>query len=77
MSVTQPCSELHSSFRSGVNIVRQCLSDGNWSSVDLSDCTMFRNSYPVVVVYFTLATGRTGIVDRVATINNVSAVLLM
>ena len=52
--VTQRCSELHSSFRSGVTISRQCGDDGEWSPVDLRDCTMFINSNPLVIVYFTL-----------------------
>ena len=73
VSVTQPCSELHPSFRSGVNIERQCLHDGSWSSVDISSCTMFRNSYPVVVVYFTLNNNNnTDTVDATTIINNVS-----
>ena len=52
--VTQRCSELHSSFHSGVSVTRQCGDDGEWSPVDLRDCTMFINSNPLVIVYFTL-----------------------
>ena len=51
--VTQPCSELHPSFRFGVSVGRQCQSDGNWSAVDSRNCTMFRDSNPVIVVYYT------------------------
>ena len=51
--VTQSCSTLHPSFRFGVSISRQCQDDGNWSSVDLRNCTMFRDSNPVIVVYLT------------------------
>ena len=71
--VTQPCSNLHPNFRSGVNIKRQCLSNGSWSSfVDMSDCTMFRDSYPVVVVYFAVSTNDTHTVNSSTIINNVS-----
>ena len=52
--VTQSCSQLHPSFRSGVNIGRQCRSDGSWSPVDLRNCTMFKSSKPVSIVYFTV-----------------------
>jgi len=52
--VTQQCSKLHSSFRSGVYIRRHCEDDGKWSPVDLRDCTMFIDSRPLVIVYFTL-----------------------
>ena len=52
--MTQRCSELHSSFRSGVSVSRQCGDDGEWSPVDLRGCTMFINSNPLVIVYFTL-----------------------
>ena len=76
VSVTQPCSELHPSFRSGVNIERQCLNNGSWSSVDMSNCTMFRNSYPVVVVYFTVTTDNTYTGDSAAIISNVSIIIL-
>ena len=54
MTVSQSCSLLHPSFRSGVQIHRKCGNDGNWSPVDLRDCTMFIGSDPVVVVYFTI-----------------------
>ena len=53
--VTQSCSQLHPSFRSGVNIGRQCRSDGSWSPVDLRNCTMFKGSRSVSIVYFTVA----------------------
>ena len=52
--MTQRCSELHPSFRSGVSVSRQCGDDGEWSPVDLRGCTMFINSNPLVIVYFTL-----------------------
>lgn len=52
--VTQQCSELHRSFRAGVSISRQCGDDGEWSLVDIRDCTMFIDSSPLVIVYFTL-----------------------
>ena len=54
LKVTQPCSTLHPNFRSGVEIARRCYSDGNWSSVDMTACTMFLNSNPVLVVHFTV-----------------------
>jgi len=76
MLVTQPCSNLHPSFRSGVNIKRQCLSNGSWSSVvDMSNCTMFNDSYPVAVVYFTVFANDTHIVDSSTIINNVSVLI--
>ena len=75
MLVTQPCSNLHPSFRSGVNIKRQCSSNGSWSSVvDMSDCTMLRDSYPVVVVYFTVFANDTHI-NSSTIINNVSVLI--
>ena len=71
--VTQRCSELHPSFRSGVEIQRQCGDDGSWSSVDFRDCTMFIGSSPIVVVYFTLSLSSE--VNSTARVNNVSIVL--
>ncbi|XP_065911114.1 adhesion G protein-coupled receptor L3-like [Dysidea avara] len=57
--VTQSCSQLHPSFRSGVNIGRQCRSDGSWSPVDLRNCTMFIGSESVVIIYFTVTMNNT------------------
>ena len=71
--VTQPCSALHPSFRSGVNIARQCNSDGTWSTVDVSNCTMFINSNPVIIVYFTVIISDSNTVDSTTIISNVSA----
>ena len=68
--VTQPCSELHPNFRSGVQIGRQCNSDGNWSPVDMTNCTMFLNSNPVIIVHFTVIVNDSDMID--STINNVS-----
>ena len=62
-TVTQPCSRLHPNFRFGVSIKRQCHNNGSWSAVDLSNCTMYRNSHPVVVVDFTLGTINLDIVN--------------
>ncbi|XP_065903442.1 adhesion G protein-coupled receptor L4-like [Dysidea avara] len=56
-TTTQSCSQLHPNFRSGVNIERKCLNNGRWSSVDLSSCTMFTRSNPVVMVSFSVNTG--------------------
>jgi len=74
VTVYQPCSKLHPNFRSGVNIGRQCLNNGSWASVDISNCTMFRDSFPVVVVYLTLTAESTNITDSVTAVivNNVS-----
>jgi len=49
--VSRRCSELHSSFRSGVTVNRFCGADGQWLPADLRDCTMFNDSYPIVIVY--------------------------
>ena len=70
--VTQPCSELHPNFRSGVEIGRQCNSDGNWSSVDMTNCTMFLKSNPVLLVYFTVTVSDSNTIDSATIINNVS-----
>ena len=70
--VTQPCSELHPNFRSGVQIGRQCNNDGNWSPVDMTNCTMFLNSNPVIIVYFTVIVSDSNVVDSTAIFNNVS-----
>ena len=72
LQVTQPCSVLHSSFRSGVTIGRNCQNDSTWSSVDLTNCTMFAGSSPVVVVYFTVIFDGLVIVDENEIIKNVS-----
>ena len=69
---TQSCSQLHPSFRSGVNVGRQCRSNGSWSPVDLRNCTMFIGSKPVVIVYFTVATNNTDVVTPVNITDNVS-----
>ena len=71
--VTQPCSELHPNFRSGVEIGRHCNNDGNWSSVDMTNCTMFLNSNPVIVVYFTVIVSDSDMVDSAIIINSVSS----
>ena len=57
--VIQACSELHSSFRFGVSISRRCQADGSWSPVDIRNCTMFRESNPVIVVYYTTSQNNT------------------
>jgi len=44
------CSSLHSSFRSGVYITRMCYSNGEWSDVDISACTMRTNTSALVMV---------------------------
>ena len=71
---TQLCSQLHPSFRSGVEIGRQCNSDGSWSLVDLRNCTMFIGSKPVMIVYFTVILNDTGMTNSKNIINNVSCV---
>ena len=53
--ITQPCSELHPNFRSGVNIGRWCQSDGSWSPVDVTNCTMFMESNAIVLLSFTVS----------------------
>ena len=71
--VIQSCSQLHPSFRSGVNIGRQCRSDGSWSPVDLRNCTMFIGSKPVVIVYFTKTVNNTDMMTSIDIItDNVS-----
>ena len=69
--VTQSCSQLHPNFRSGVNIGRQCRSDGSWSPVDLRNCTMFIGSKPVVIVYFTVTLNNTDVMTAVDSIINI------
>ena len=54
--VTQRCSTLHPSFRSGVMISRQCDDGGDWSPISIQDCTMFDDSNPLVIVYSTVNT---------------------
>ena len=78
ISRTQLCSTLHPNFLSGVNIERRCENDGTWSPIDLSNCTMFMDSLPVVIVSFTVAINNTETVDTGSTliINNVSGVIL-
>ena len=49
-SVSIRCSVLHSSFRSGVYITRMCLSNGEWSDVNMSACTMRSEATPLVMV---------------------------
>ena len=70
--VTQPCSVLHHNFRSGVEIGRQCNNDGNWSPVDMRNCTMFIDSDPVLIVYFTVIVNGSDTVDSAIIFNNVS-----
>ena len=70
--VTQSCSQLHPSFRSGVNIGRHCRSDGIWSPIDLRNCTMFIDSKPVVIVYFTVTMNSTDMITPVNIADNVS-----
>ena len=53
-SVTQRCSELHPKFRSGFEIRRQFNNDGKWSPIDMTNCTMFIDSNPVLIVHFTV-----------------------
>ena len=71
--VTQPCSKLHPNFRSGVEIGRQCNSDGNWSPVDMTNCTMFLNSNPVIIVYFTVIVSDSDMIGSANIINSVSS----
>ena len=72
-SVTQPCSRLHPSFRSGVNIERHCNNDGTWSPVDMTNCTTFVDSNPVITVHFTLIVNDSNTaMDSATIINNVS-----
>ena len=70
--VTHLCSELHPNFRSGVEIVRKCNNDGNWSPVDMTTCTMFLDSNPVLVVYFTVILSDSSRINSTNIINNVS-----
>ena len=69
--VTQPCSELHPNFRSGVQIGRQCNNDGKWSPVDMTNCTMSLNANPVIVVYFTVIVSGSNTIDSATIINSV------
>ena len=71
--VAQPCSELHPNFRSGVEIGRQCNNDGNWSPVDMTNCTMFLDSNPVIIVYFTVVGSESNTIDSAIIFSNVSA----
>ena len=69
---TQLCSQLHPSFRSGVEIGRQCSDDGGWLPVDLRNCTMFVGSKPVMIIYFTVIMNDNDAVNTKNIINNVS-----
>ena len=60
---------MHPNFRSGVQIGRQCNNDRKWSSVDMTNCTMFLNSNPVIIVYFTVIVNDSN--DSATIINNV------
>ena len=73
LSVTQPCSKLHSSFRSGVEIRRKCNDDRTWTPVDMSNCTMHADSNPVLIVYFTVIINDSDTVNSTIIINNVSS----
>ena len=44
------CSTLYSSFRPGVYITRMCNSNGEWSAVDYSSCTMRLEALPLIMV---------------------------
>ena len=46
------CSELHSNFRSGTYASRKC--SGEWGNVNLTDCTMYAYTDPVVVTQATI-----------------------
>jgi len=71
--VTQSCSQLHPSFRSSVNIGRQCRSDGSWSPVDFRNCTMFIDSKPIMIVYFTVTLSNPDVMSSAVNItDNVS-----
>ena len=74
--MTQSCSQLHPSFRSGVNIGRRCMSDGSWSLVDLRNCTMFIGSKPVMTVYFTVTFNNTDMMTLMNITDNVSVYCL-
>ena len=50
--VTQRCSTLHPSFRSGVFISRKCNADGTWGPVDESNCTAQSNAIPTLILSF-------------------------
>lgn len=71
-SVTQRCSILHPSFRSGISIERHCNNYGIWSPVDMTNCTMFIGSNPVITVHFTLTVSDSNTMDSTTIINNVS-----
>ena len=50
--VTQRCSTLHPSFRSGVFISRKCNADGTWGVVDESSCTAHSIAIPTLILSF-------------------------
>ena len=70
--VTQRCSALHPSFRSGVMVNRQCGDQGDWSPISIQDCTMFNDSNPLIIVYFTVNASNTDEVNLTLTAENVS-----
>ena len=75
--VTQSCSQLHPRFRSGVNVGRQCGSDGNWLPVDLRNCTTFIESKPIMVLFFTLRLIASNTADDKVTDNIVASVSIL
>lgn len=48
------CSELHRNFRSGTRASRKCNAKGEWENVNLTDCTMYAYTDPVVVAQATI-----------------------
>ena len=63
---------LHPSFRSGVMVSRQCGDEGDWSPISIQDCTMFNDSNPLVIIYFTVNTSNTDETTHTSTTENVS-----
>ena len=74
--VTQRCSALHPSFRSGVVVSRQCGDTGDWSPVSIQNCTMFADSNPLVIIYFAVNTSNVDEADLTSTAENVRSVCI-
>ena len=63
--VTNRCSALHSSLRSGVTISRKCKDDGSWGPVDDSNCTALNSAIPTLIVSFAVNVSQSNAKDIV------------
>ena len=71
--VTQRCSALHPSFRSGVAISRKCNNDGTWGPVDYNNCAALNDAIPTLLISFIVDASYH---NAQPAVNNVSSVYL-